>query len=78
MYFNTNLQISQESSCPVRMDINYCGNTFGKLFFRFVGNEYLLITAKRGWPQLKKLWETPSEELYQKWRKVIKQYEHRK
>ena len=38
------------------------------------GNDYVLITAKNGWPQLKRLWETPKEELYNEWRKIIRSY----
>ena len=38
------------------------------------GNEYLLVTAANGWPQLQRLWETPEEELYAGWRKAMESY----
>lgn len=34
-------------------------------------NTYLLTTAKNGWPQLKRLWNTPKKELYDCWAKVM-------
>lgn len=38
------------------------------------GNEYLLVTAANGWPQLERLWNTPTEQLYASWREVIASY----
>ena len=38
------------------------------------GNEYLLVTAKNGWPQLKRLWDVSREELYKQWKKTIQAY----
>ena len=38
------------------------------------GNDYVVTTAKNGWPQLKKLWATPKEDLYQKWRAIMDTY----
>ena len=39
------------------------------------GNEYLLLTAKRGWQVLGKLWETPKADLYLRWRNIMKTYQ---
>lgn len=39
------------------------------------GNEYLLTTAKNGWPQLRKLLATSKEELYRLWREIIDTYQ---
>ncbi|XP_053407229.1 hydroxylysine kinase-like isoform X2 [Mercenaria mercenaria] len=39
------------------------------------GNEYILVTAKRGWPLLYKLWQIPSVKLYSNWKAMIKLYE---
>ena len=38
------------------------------------GNEYLLVTAKNGWPQLKRLWHISREELYEQWKETIQTY----
>ena len=38
------------------------------------GNEYLLVTAKNGWPQLKRLWDVSREELYKQWKETIQMY----
>ena len=37
-------------------------------------NEYVIVTAARGWGILEDLWNTPKEELYAKWRKVMDTY----
>ena len=37
-------------------------------------NDYVLVTAARGWGILHDLWNTPKEELYAKWRKVMDTY----
>ena len=39
------------------------------------GNEYLLVTEKNGWPQLKRLWDTPKLDLYRHWRDIIQTYD---
>ena len=38
------------------------------------GNEYLLVTAKNGWPQLKRLCDVSREELYKQWKETIQTY----
>ena len=38
-------------------------------------NEYLRVTAKNGWPQLRRFWATPKEEVYENWSKVISSYD---
>ncbi|KAK2176613.1 hypothetical protein NP493_652g03063 [Ridgeia piscesae] len=38
------------------------------------GNEYLLVTAKNGWPQLRRLWNMSQTELYDQWRQTIQTY----
>ena len=38
------------------------------------GNEYLLVTAKNGWPQLRRLWNMSQTELYEQWRQTIQTY----
>ena len=38
-------------------------------------NEYLLVTEKNGWPQLKRLWDTPKVDLYRHWRDIIQTYD---
>ena len=38
------------------------------------GNEYLLVTAKNGWPQLRRLWDVSREELYKQWKETIQTY----
>ena len=39
------------------------------------GNEYVLVCGKNGWPRLRRLWDTPQEELYEGWRRVIEDYQ---
>ena len=39
------------------------------------GNDYVLTTAKNGWPQLQKLWATPKDEIYTQWRQIIADYQ---
>ena len=34
-------------------------------------NTYVLTTAAKGWPLLKLIWETPKEELYTRWDKIV-------
>ncbi|XP_014673406.1 PREDICTED: hydroxylysine kinase-like [Priapulus caudatus] len=38
------------------------------------GNEYLLTTAKAGWPQLRRLWSTPKEEIKATWKAIMNTY----
>lgn len=38
------------------------------------GNEYVLVVAKNGWRRLRKLWDTPKEDLYSNWQQVIDSY----
>ncbi len=38
------------------------------------GNEYLIVTAARGWGILQRLWDTPKDELYARWRRVMETY----
>ena len=38
------------------------------------GNEYLLVTAANGWPQLERLWATPKEQLYDSWKEIINSF----
>ena len=38
------------------------------------GNEYLLTTAKQGWPLLHKFWATDDQELLTRWRNIIASY----
>ena len=40
-------------------------------YMRDPGNEYLVVNAKRGWPQLRKLWGLTKEELYSRWKAVL-------
>ena len=38
-------------------------------------NDYLeVITAKRSWPTLHRIWKMDTEELYSKWDKIVKSY----
>ncbi len=37
-------------------------------------NDYLIVTAANGWPQLKRLWDTPADQLYAGWRQIIQSY----
>lgn len=37
-------------------------------------NEYLLTSARNGWMQLSRLWNTPSAELYKRWTDILKKY----
>jgi hydroxylysine kinase len=41
-------------------------------------NEYVMVTAKNGWPRLQQLWDTPKEELYAKWDDIIESYQEAK
>ena len=38
-------------------------------------NDYVLITAKNGWTQLKNFWNLPEKDLYEKWDKIKKSYQ---
>ena len=38
------------------------------------GNEYLLVTAKKGWDVLFKFWDTPKEEIISLWKKTMELY----
>ncbi|XP_014678890.1 PREDICTED: hydroxylysine kinase-like [Priapulus caudatus] len=38
------------------------------------GNQYLLTTGKTGWPQLKRLWSTPKEEIKATWKAIMNTY----
>ena len=40
------------------------------------GNEYLLVTAKKGWTRLRKLWDTPEKQLRSMWDSVIQSYQN--
>ncbi|XP_011443139.3 hydroxylysine kinase [Magallana gigas] len=37
---------------------------------------YVLNTAARGWPLLSMMWETPQNEIDERWNKIIKEYEN--
>ena len=38
------------------------------------GNEYLLLTAKRGWDLVRAFWALPKADLYKKWSEIIESY----
>lgn len=38
-------------------------------------NTYLLVTSKRGWPLLHKLWSIDEDVLLSRWRAIIKEYD---
>ena len=40
------------------------------------GNEYLLITAKKGWDLVKAFWALPKEDLYKKWNEIVESYQN--
>ena len=35
------------------------------------GNEYVIVTAERGWGILRRFWATPKRNVYKRWREVI-------
>lgn len=37
-------------------------------------NTYVLTTAKRGWPLLRKYWQTSKSELHSRWDKILNSY----
>ncbi|KAG0724731.1 Hydroxylysine kinase [Chionoecetes opilio] len=39
------------------------------------GNQYLLVTATRGWAVLDTFWDTPKEQLISQWRNTLKGYQ---
>ncbi|XP_045581931.1 hydroxylysine kinase isoform X2 [Procambarus clarkii] len=41
------------------------------------GNEYLLITAAKGWDILFHFWNTPKEDIISHWKKIIKSYKNK-
>ncbi|KAG7170710.1 Hydroxylysine kinase-like, partial [Homarus americanus] len=41
------------------------------------GNEYLLVTAAKGWDILANFWKTPKEEIINQWNESIKSYQNR-
>ena len=42
---------------------------------KYGGNEYKLVTVKRGWPVLEQLWDVPNGELIRRWKAIIASYE---
>ncbi|XP_068212323.1 hydroxylysine kinase [Palaemon carinicauda] len=41
------------------------------------GNDYLLVTAAKGWKVLREFWTTPKEQVISRWKNIIESYQRR-
>lgn len=70
------LDLAEMDAMKVCIAARYCQSLVmgAYTFLQDPSNTYVLQTAKEGWGQLKKFWETPKVELYAIWEEIRKMY----
>ena len=76
--YMTQIELSREEfdALKVLVAARYCTELLlgAHAFSIDPSNDYLIKTSYKGWPQLRKLWQTPNEELCNNWRSIMHSY----